>query len=84
MGYHRSREQRRRLKKLYSKTGGFPGGAWYDEERDRYIRSYTSNHNHPGYSKYLRRVSNRRVRRTKHALQNGQYRKVYDYWYELY
>ena len=83
-GYFRSKERDRRLKKLYDATkSGYGAGAWYNEEKKRYIRC--SNSNTTGYTKWLRRLSNRRIRRMKDVtLNNGQYKKVFDYWWELY
>lgn len=84
MGYCGSQERNRRLKKLFDETknssrGG--GGAFYDEDKGRYIKY--SPRRKPGHAKFLRRVANRKVRRNKDHLRNGQYRKVYDYWWEL-
>lgn len=83
MGYRRSRQERRRLKKLYEQTKySGCGGAWYDDEKQRYIRYFSSNK--PGYTKMLRRISNRKVRKSKELLNYGLYRKTYDYWWILY
>lgn len=82
MGYRGSKERNLRMKKLCDKTGGdTSSGAWFDPEKKRYIRYYGSNT--PGYKKLLRRMSNRKVRRYGDALNNGRYRKVYDYWWIL-
>ena len=83
MGYRRSNERNRRLKKLYDETKNWYGaGAYYDEDKKRYIR-YSPCRN-SGYAKYLRKVANRKVRRSKDCLKHGSYRKVYDYWWELF
>lgn len=84
MDYRGSQERNRRLKKLcdetkYSSRGA---GAYYDEDKKRYIR-YSPCRN-SGYAKYLRKVANRKVRRSKDCLKHGSYRKVYDYWWELF
>ena len=34
-------------------------------------------------SKWLKRQSNKKLRREKDIFQRGQYRKVFDYWWEL-
>ena len=83
-GYFRSKERNKRLKKLYSETKNSYGeGAWYDEEKKRYIKCSSSNTT--GYTKWLRRLSNRRVRKMKDiTLNNCQYKKVFDYRWELY
>lgn len=57
-------------------------GAYYDEDKKRYMR-YSPCRNF-GYAKYLRKVANRKVRRSKDCLKHGSYRKVYDYWWELF
>ena len=66
MSYHRSKEEKRRLKKKYKEIGMyyFPGGVWYDEEKNRYIRYWRSGHRSK-YCKYCQNQSNRKVRRTK-------------------
>ena len=84
MGYRGSQERNRRLKKLcdetkYSSRGA---GAFYDEDKGRYVKY--SPRRKPGHAKFLRRVANRKVRRNKDYLRNGQYRKVYDYWWEVF
>ena len=82
MNHQGSVERKRRLKKLSDLTrhnyGG--GGAWYNEEKKRYIRYYRGSR-----SKYLKKLGNRRVRRDRtRVLNNGEYRKVFDFWWELY
>ena len=83
MSYRRSKERNKRLKRLYEQTKhSYGSGAWYDDRKDRYIRYYPTNRT--GYTKYLRRLSNRRVRRMKEfALNGSQYKKIYDYWWSL-
>ena len=81
MSYRRSQERNRRLKKLYNETKSWYGvGAYYDENRDRYIK-YRHSSNYP---KYLRNRSNRKVRQTKGKLNGGQYKKAFEYWWLLY
>lgn len=83
MGYNRSIDDKRRLIKLYNKTKySFGSGAYYNEKKKRFVRIYPSNTS--GFTKYLRRISNRRVRRSKELLNRCQYRKVYDYWWTLF
>lgn len=83
MGYRRSRESKRRLKKLSEATEGYsPGGAWYNPDKKRYVRYHGSNT--PGYTKFLRRMSNRKVRKYGELLNNSLYKKAYDYWWILY
>lgn len=80
-GYFRSKERYKRLKHLYEETKhSYGSGVWYDNEKKRFIRAYRGSR-----SKYLKQLGNRRVRRIKDEdLSNGQYKKVFDYWWELY
>lgn len=83
MSYRRSKERNRRLKKLYDKTKNYYGcGVWYNDKKGRYIRYYPSNVT--GYTKYLRRLSNRKVRKTKDIPNGNAYKRVFDYWWELF
>lgn len=80
MSHKRSREDKRRLEKLYQKTRTHYGrGVWYDERKERFIK-----YDGGAYAKHVRRYSNRKVRRTKNISNYGKYRKTYDYWWELY
>ncbi len=83
MGYRRSRERNRRLKKLYNKTKtSYGAGAYYDECKGRYIKYCPKK---PGAAKYLRKVSNKKVRKYKGYLKQGaSYRKVDEYQWKLY
>ena len=82
MGYRRSQERNRRLKKLYGDTkNSYGAGAYYDTDKGRDIQY--SPRRHTGYAKYLRKISNRKVRRNKDHYNNGLYRRLYDYWWEL-
>lgn len=82
MGYQRSKEQKRRLKKLRHATqGSCIAGAYYDKDKNRYIRYYPRNGS--SYPRYLRKLANRKVRRSGGIPMYGAYRKVYDYWWEL-
>lgn len=83
MGYRRAKERNRRLKKLYDETkNGYGAGAYYNEKKKRYIKCPSSNT--PGYTKSLRKISNRRVRKSDIPLKGCSYKKLYDYWWELY
>lgn len=57
------------------------GHIWYDEERKLYIRIHR-----PCYSHYVKKHCNKRLRHTKFepANQKALYRRVYNYWNELY
>lgn len=79
MSYKRKRYDRRKLKKLYL-LNNYYAGVIYNEDTGSYRRYYRSQ-----VSKYLKNVSNRKVRRRKlENLQHGDYKKVFDYWWELY
>ena len=80
MSWKRSRETRRRLKKLSRETSGIIKGAWYDDRNDRYVRTYYA----PKDKRLLRMTANRRVRRTENVSSVGGYRKIYDYWWRLF
>lgn len=74
--YYRKIEDKRRLKKLHVKTcHSYGSGAYYDKKKYRYIR-YKDCGNH--YT-YLKRLSNKKIRRYNKDLSNGNgYRKVFD------
>ena len=81
MGWRRSCERARRLKKLCALTGnGVTGGAYYDTKKRRAVRYYVS-----GYpcAVYLRRQANRAVRRARNVPDGGGYKRVFDYWWEV-
>ena len=82
MSHRRSREDQRRLQRLYLQTRhSMRGGVYYDQYRNR-LRRYTWNKN--GNTKYLRRCGNRAVRRGGAALHGGEYRRLYPYWWKLF
>lgn len=54
-------------------------GPYYDEGKGRVVNSGRGE-----YSKELKKRSNKRVRNTEVGSDPGDYRKVYDYWWELY
>jgi len=78
MSHRRSREDDRRLKKLYDETkNSYRGGAYLDERTGRYERYSIGN-------KFAKTQSVRAIRR---KLKNsdviyakGQYKRFYDYW----
>lgn len=82
MSYMRTAEDQRRLAELGKKVRRWwIGGAYYSDEKGRYVRRYRGKAN--GAAKYCRRQSNRCVRRQADLFQNGEYRKMYDYWWTL-
>jgi hypothetical protein len=83
MGYKQAQQRKKRLYRTYCQTRhSCGGGVWFDEESGRY-RKYTVS-NTPGYTKTLRRQSNKKVRRLKDLDSHGAYKKAYDYWWILY
>lgn len=87
MGYKRSVEDRRRMKKLYDETKTkLIGGAFFDKSKGRIIRfSYSDNpRGRESMTKYLKRQSNKRVRKSDELYERGTYRRVYDYRWMLF
>ena len=80
MGWNRSRQTKQKYKALYDKTCNCYGsGIWYDEEKNRYIRVYQ-----PRRAKFVKHKCNRQVRRYKGPITSkGGYRKVAEYWWEI-
>lgn len=80
MSWRRSQETKKRYKRLHAETlHSYGSGVWYDEKRDRYIRCYQ-----PHRAKFVKHKCNRAVRRYKGALTSkGSYRKVSEYWWEI-
>lgn len=75
--FYRKNGDKRRLLSCYKNRGH----VYYDEDKQRLIR-----YNIPGHraAKYFRRLSNKKVRKFPYAMNGGLYRKVYDYWWEIY
>ncbi len=89
MAWKQSRERRRRLKRLAEHSNGLMG-AYYDEEKGKYVRIFLSDRAKP-----LRVIGNRKLRRIsrRYCLREderafipdrGGYRRFYDYWWELF
>ncbi len=82
MGYRRARERNRRLKKLYDETkNSYGAGVYYNDRKKRYIKCPSCST--PGYTKYLRKISNRRVRKSDIPLKGCSYKRLFDYQWEL-
>ena len=82
MSYKRSKESKRRLKKLYKKTKTkLAGGVYYDTEKKRYIRYSASEF---GNAKKLRTRANRKVRHMTDIQSGSGYKKAFDYWWTLF
>ena len=79
MSYRRKQVERRKLKNLAKNRTGWRGGAYYDEEKKRYIRYWIGSR-----SKYWKRKCNRKVRRMKNLDGKGNsYRKMTEYRWEI-
>lgn len=87
MAYKQVQNRRKKLLKTYKQIKGMRkhytgSGVWYDEDRGFYFK-YTAS-NTPGYAKMLRRISNKRVRKSADIGNHGDYRKSYDYKWALF
>ena len=79
MGYYRSQERNRRLKKLYNEKHGCIFPIFYDDRKQRLVK-----YNKTKYWKWLKRKANKRVRKSQLTLNNSKYKKQYNvffsYW----
>lgn len=87
MAYWQAKARARKLNKTYEKTDKYGkkrgrGGVWFDEDTGRF-RKYTAS-NTPGLAKYLRRVSNKKVRKSNDPGNYAAYRRQFDYWWDLF
>jgi hypothetical protein len=87
MAYKQAQNRRKKLVKTYKEIEGMRkhytgSGVWYDEDRGFYYK-YTAS-NTPGYAKYLRRRTNKKLRQSKDTLNHGEYRRVFDYKWALF
>lgn len=83
MAYKQAAARRKKLVKTYRATKNSCGsGVWYDEERGFFVKYYASNT--PGYTKSLRKASNKKVRNTEDIADYGAYKKIYDYKWILF
>ena len=64
------------IKRLKKAQVGY--ASWYDESRGFWRRIYA-----PRRGKYLRKLSNRKVRRTRYIPNGSLYKRNFDYWWEL-
>lgn len=82
MRHNEKMVEKRKLKRTYAATHSrYGSGVWYDDRKQRYVRIYIGS---PGYGKFLRRISNKRLRKDKRLYQGSAYKRIYDYWWELY
>ena len=85
--YKQAKNRRKKLLKVYReienrKKHSTGSGVWLDEDRGFYYK-YTAS-NTPGYAKMLRRISNKKVRKSEDVGSYGCYRKNFDYKWALY
>ena len=82
--HFRSIENRRRLKKLYEKTfSHWSRGAWFDREKNRYIRIYSSDGTSSCRVGFYKKHSNRIVRKSEICGKGNLYRKMFDYQWAI-
>lgn len=73
MGYKQAQLRKARLLKTYRKTKhSYGAGVWFNDDKGFYIRYSPSNT--PGYTKALRRINNRKVRRARDNYNHGSYK----------
>ena len=83
MTYRQAQNRKKYLLKTYRETKTHhTAGVWFDESDMRYKKYTTSNT--PGYTKHLRRISNKKVRRAYNIGNHSSYKKLYDYWWILF
>lgn len=88
--FERNVKYKNHLKKLYINVGEcYPSPVVYEDKllAGRYYienpKPYYKRYYRDQRSKYLKRQSNKRVRRYKGELSNGNdYRRIYDFWWE--
>lgn len=82
MSHRRDIQEKKKLRSLYKKTSNKMKGCYFDERKGRYIQCYFSGNNK--YTKYLKRQSNKAIRRNKDLFVRSGYKRCFDYWWELY
>ena len=84
MAYKQAKQRHKKLIKTYKETKNSCGsGVGYNKDRNFYYKFVSSNT--PGYSKYLKRLSNKKIRQAKNSVGSfGAYRKLYDYKWQLF
>lgn len=89
----RDKKYKNHLKQLYGSSNTYSSPVRrvdkvYDEDQHSYIpldHPYYTRQYRRHYSKYLKRQSNKKIRRYKGELHNGNMcHKLYDYWWDLY
>lgn len=87
MAYKQAKNRKKKLLKTYREIASMKShcsgsGVWFDEDRGFYYK-YTAS-NTPGYAKQLRRISNKKVRKSLDTGNHGDYRKEFDYKWTLF
>lgn len=83
MAYKQAKARHKRLLKTYEATKhSYGSGVWYNETKGFYHK-YTAS-NTPGYTKTLKRLSNKKVRQSKDIGNHNSYRRKYDYYWVLF
>ena len=83
MAYKQAQNRKKRLLKTYQETkNSYGSGVWFDSDRGFYYK-YTAS-NTPGYAKSLRRVGNKKVRKSRDNCNFGTYKKLYDYKWTIF
>lgn len=81
MSYRRKAQEKCRLKKLAKETETqYGAGAYFDRDKNRYIRYAAGGQN---CRKFLKRKASKAVRRTNESYNNCSFKRVYNYWNEL-
>lgn len=83
---HKKRQKTARLMTIESYT--FIGTIWFNWEFDehgewRRVGTYPKRKKHSHVQRFYKKYSNRLIRRSGKAYQNGDYRKAFDYWYTI-
>lgn len=95
--YERRIANRRRLERLYDNGSNsyYPSGvvfivnddSYYERPKNRKYcirETYSKKHNsQQNVTKYFKRLSNKKLRKSEGIYKDGQYKKVFDYWYTL-
>ena len=76
MSHRRKMGDIKKAKQTFARAGHY--AIWYNEEKHMWVRFYKSKR-----GKYLRKLSNRKVRRTKYIPNGSSYKRNFDYWWEL-
>jgi hypothetical protein len=87
MAYKQAKNRKKKLLKTYHEIESMRkhctgSGVWYNEDRGFYYKFTASNT--PGYAKMLRRISNKKVRKSVDIGNHADYRRSYDYKWSLF